>query len=310
MRTSSWIGLVAILLVAILPGSLLLLYLAAGWDSYGYVLVVLVPLVIGFALAYFAPGPIWLRVLITVVVLVSVFAILLTLGIGGLLCASILLTMAVFPVAIGLAVAIGVRRLLEKKKRNPRAPTVLSLLFLVTLVLLYAESMLPANFKPETIRTVQILELPAAEVWSRFLFYEDWGHERPFLLKFGLPRPLFTVGQVSGPGDRKKCVYDKGYLVKEIASYIPARELTFNVIEQVGIEDRSIRLVDGSFRLDPLGPGRTRVTLATRYIPKLQARVFWRPWERRVTRFLHRHILKGVEARSAGRESPAWGFEP
>ena len=118
MRTSSWIGLVAILLVAILPGSVLLLYLAAGWDSYGYVLV---PLVIGFALAYFAPGPIWLRVLITVVVLVSVFAILLTLGIGGLLCASILLTLAVFPVAIGLAVAISVRRLLEKKKRNPRA---------------------------------------------------------------------------------------------------------------------------------------------------------------------------------------------
>ena len=224
----------------------------------GYVLVVVLPLVIGFALAYFAPGPVWLRVLIVAVVLASLFATLLTLGIAGLLCASILLMMAGFPLAIGLVLAICVRRLLEKKRHSPGAPTVLSLLFLVTLGLLYAESLLPANFEPETIRTVQVLELPAPEVWSRFLFYEDWGHERPFLLKLGLPRPLHTVGRVSGPGDIKTCVYDKGYLVKEIQSYIPVRELTFDVIEQVGIEDRSIRLLDGGFRLDPLGPGRTR----------------------------------------------------
>ena len=300
-----WMGL-----VMILGGSILLFYLASRWHSFGYVLVVLVPLVIGFAVAYFAPGPVWLRVSIAAIVLVSVVAILLTVGVAGLLCASILLIMAGFPLALGLLVAILARRILERRRRGPGAPTGLSVLFLGTLGLLYAESLLPANFEAETIRTVQILELPAPEVWSRFLFYEDWGQERPFLLKVGLPRPLHTVGRVSGPGDIKTCVYDKGYLVKEIQSYIPARELAFDVIEQVGIEDRSIRLLDGSFRLDPLGPGRTRVTLVTRYVPKLQARVFWRPWERRVTRFLHQHILNGIEARRAGRASPVWGLDP
>ncbi len=302
---SWWMGL-----VMILGGSILLFYLASRWHSFGYVLVVLVPLVIGFAIAYFAPGPVWLRVSIAAIVLVSVIAILLTVGVAGLLCASILLIMAGFPLALGFLVAIFARRVLERRRRGPGAPTVLSVLFLGTLGLLYAESLLPVNGEAETIRTIQVLEIRAEEVWNRFLFYEDWGHERPFLLKVGLPRPLFTVGQVSGPGDKKKCVYDQGYLVKEIQSYIPARELVFDVIEQVGIEDRSIRLLDGSLRLDPLGPWRTRVTLVTRYVPKLQARVFWRPWERRVTRFLHHHILNGIEARRAGRASPVWGLDP
>ena len=54
---SWWMGL-----VMILGGSILLFYLASRWHSFGYVLVVLVPLVIGFAIAYFAPGPVWLRV--------------------------------------------------------------------------------------------------------------------------------------------------------------------------------------------------------------------------------------------------------
>ncbi len=309
MRKSSRVGLVAVLLMAVLAGSVLLFYFASLWHSYGYVLVVVVPLVIGFALAYFSPGPVWLRVLIIGVVLAGLFTILLTLGIAGLLCASILLLVAGFPLAAGLVLAICIQRFLEKRHR-PGAPTVLSLLFLVPLGLLYAESLLPADFEPEIVRTEQVLDLPALEVWGRFLFYEDWGHERPSLLKVGLPRPLHTVGRVSGRGDIKTCVYDRGYLVKEITSYVPARELAFEVIQQVGIEDRSIRLLDGSFRLDRLGPGRTRVTLMTRYTPKLQARLFWRPWERRVTRFLHEHILKGVKTRSGGRQSPAWGLEP
>ena len=296
--------------VLILLGSFLLLYAAYAWASFGLVLVLLVPFSIGFAVGYSGPVPPLLSGILAVLSLGAVLLLGVTLGVAGLLCAAVFLAIVMLPLVAGAVLAVASRRFLEKNARRARAAKTLSVLLLANLGLLYAESLLPRTFEAETIRTVQVLELSAREVWNRFLFYADWEHERPFLLKVGLPRPLFTVGQVSAAGDRKKCVYDKGYLVKEITSYIPARELAFNVIEQVGIEDRSIRLLDGSFRLDPLGPGRTRATLVTRYVPKLQARVFWRPWEKRVTRFLHEHILDGIEAQRAGRVTPVWGFEP
>ncbi len=296
-------------IVLILLGSFLLLYAADAWASFGLVLVLLVPFSIGFAVGYSGPVPPLLSGILAVVSLGAVLLLGVTLGVAGLLCAAVFLAIVMLPLVAGALLAVASRRFLEKKARRARAARTLSVLLLANLGLLYAESLLPRTFDAETIETVQVLELPAREVWNRFLFYEDWGHERPFLLRVGLPRPLFTVGQVTAPGDKKKCVYDKGYLVKEVTSYIP-RELTFNVTEQVGIEDRSIRLLDGSFRLDPLGPGRTRATLATRYVPKLQARVFWRPWERRVARFLHQHILDGIEAQRAGRVTPLWGLEP
>ena len=297
-------------LLLLLLGSFVVLYAADAWSSFGFVLVLLVPFSLGFAVGYSGPVPPLLSGIIAVLSFGVVLLFGVSLGVAGLVCAAVLLAIVVLPLIAGAILAVSARRFLEKRSRRPGAPTTLSILLLANLGLLYGESLLPRTFDPEKIETVQVLDLPAREVWSRFLFYEDWGQERPFLLKVGFPRPLFTVGQVSGPGDKKKCVYEKGYLVKEIQSYIPTRELTFDVIEQVGIEDRSIRLLDGSFRLDPLGPGRTRVTLVTRYVPKLQARVFWRPWERRVTRFLHQHILNGIEARRAGRPSPVWGLDP
>ena len=297
-------------IVLILLGSFLLLYAADAWPSFGLVLVLLVPFSIGFAAGYSGPVPPLLSGILAVVSFGAVLLLGVTLGVAGLLCSAVFLAIVMLSLVAGALLAVASRRFLEKKARRARAARTLSVLLLANLGLLYAESLLPRTFDAETIETVQVLELPAREVWNRFLFYEDWGHERPFLLRVGLPRPLFTVGQVTAPGDKKKCVYDKGYLVKEVTSYIPTRELTFNVTEQVGIENRSIRLLDGSFRLDPLGPGRTRTTLVTRYVPKLQARVFWRPWERRVTRLLHQHILDGIEAQRAGRVTPVWGFEP
>ena len=72
-----------------------------------------------------------------------------------------------------------------------------------------------------------------------------------------------------------------------------------DVIEQEGIEDRSIQLVDGSFALRE-SEGGTVVTLTTRYRPLLQARVFWRPFEQRLTTVLHDHVLDAIERRVDG----------
>ncbi len=294
----------------ILLAGFILLYAADSMGSFGLVLVVLVPFSIGFAVGYSGPVPPMLSGILAVLSCGLVLLFGVVLGYAGILCASILLALAGVPLVVGAAMAVYARRALEKKRRRSRVSTTLSILFFANLLLLYGEIQLPWSFQPETVETVRVVDLPASEVWNRFLFYEDWDHDPPLLLKLAVPRPRFTVGPVTGPGDIKTCVYDSGHLVKRITRHLAAQELSFDVIEQIGIEDRSVQLLGGSLRLDTLGPGRTRVELVTRYIPKLQARLFWRPWEQRVTRFLHEHILDGVESREAGRASPLWGLEP
>ena len=75
----------------------------------------------------------------------------------------------------------------------------------------------------------------------------------------------------------------------------PGRLLAFDVIEQLGVEDRSAELISGSFRFAPAAGGRTEVVLTTTYRPLLQARWVWRPFERAVAGMLHRHVLDGME---------------
>ena len=120
---------------------------------------------------------------------------------------------------------------------------------------------------------------------------------------------LRVLKEIIGVGDTKTCVYNKGRLVKRITQYRPAEFLEFDVIEQHGIEDRSVRLISGSFRFENAGSGQTRVTLTTAYEPLLTARLAWRPFERQLARSLHEHVLTGIELETRHRDQTliAWG---
>ena len=77
------------------------------------------------------------------------------------------------------------------------------------------------------------------------------------------------------------------------------------MIEQVNIEDRSVELIDGSFEFEEIEPGRTRVTLTTRYKPLLQARPVWKPFEHAVVHVLHDHVLNWMALNLAQPSSAA-----
>ena len=135
------------------------------------------------------------------------------------------------------------------------------------------------------------------------MFYEEVTLEPPLFARIGLPHPLRTEGDIGGVGDIKRCVYSSGYLRKKITHYEPGRLLEFDVIEQVGVEDRSADLTRGSFAFEETSDGRTLLTLTTVYRPLLSARAAWRPFERSLAHVLHNHVIDGMvlEAPQAGR---------
>ncbi len=57
-------------------------------------------------------------------------------------------------------------------------------------------------------------------------------------------------------------------------------------------------LLDGSFRLQPLDPVKTRMTLTTRYIRHLRPAWLWKPIESKVVHMLHLHVLEGVRRKA------------
>jgi hypothetical protein len=153
----------------------------------------------------------------------------------------------------------------------------------------------------ETVVTSLNIPSPAGRAWNALMFYEEVRHRPPWLLRYGLPRPLFARGSTQNIGDTKVCNYTKGHLTKRVTQREPEKLLAFDVIEQDRIETDSVRLTGGSFRFIPLSSNLTRVDLATSFEPKLGPRWVWRPFERLAVHTLHRHVLEGMKLAAVDR---------
>jgi len=267
--------------------------LATRWESYGFALVIAAPLAIGALCGYAGQARGGFALLLVVFVAAGLVTSAVMAHIAGLLCALVLLALSLVPMLVGLMAG----RLLRRTTAGHRFAGVAVPLLLVVLPVpgLWWEGQLgPPPYTVEVVRTSRLVDLSPGETWQRIVFYEEVPARPPALARIGLPRPLYTEGSSQGVGALKRCVYSSGYLVKRITEHEPPRRLTFEVLEQHQVEDRSVELIDGGFELEPVAGGRTRITLETRYRPLLQARIFWRPFEHRLARVLHEHVLDGI----------------
>lgn len=279
-------------------GGLLLFGLAAWLGSWGYGATFAVPFALGCFLAYELRVKKAVLVLLGLTLLVGLLTSAITLSIAGLLCSVILAVIAVGPLLIGMLAGWGLRVRLKQSRFSQRWYLPLLLCGLTAgIQFLEHRATPPAGI--EVVETVRVLDLSPGRAWDSLVFYEEVRLEPPWLARVGLPHPLSVRGRSAARGDLKVCVYDSGHLTKRITTYLPGRLLAFEVIEQRGIEDRSVRLVGGAFRFAPVAGGRTRVTLTTEYRPLLAARLFWRPWERLLTGVLHHHVLDGIQLEGA-----------
>ncbi len=287
------------------PGMLLTLVAGLAYldialriGNFGWGLVAVVPLVLGILLGYWVRVRPVLLLLAAATLLLALVGLAFTFDWSGLLCSLILAAILFLPVLVGLILGVALSRLMKSHAQWKRNLILIALLALPA-AFIYLESLVPQSFAELAIRTERVIETSPETLWSSLLFYEEVRQPAPLIARIGIPRPLYTRGIVRAEGDVKTCVYDKGHLVKRIARYEPLRILTFQVIEQVGVEERSVQLRGGSFRFSPAGPGRTRVVLTTQYLPKLQARAMWQPWERAVVSALHDHVLDEMTRRAA-----------
>lgn len=254
---------------------------AAG--EFGLALMVGAPFALGVAVGRAFGFKLALKLVVGVTLFCGLLASLVFLNLGGMFCALLALGMGAAPLLPG----VWVGHVLRKRKLER---TALAVIFTAPLLLHVGDLAARGPHPVETVATIRVLPLDVAAAWGAMRFYEDVDGPRPLALRMGLPRPLRTVGVPRRVGAKTQCIYEGGYLVKRTTELVPERRLAFEVLEQVNVEDRSIRLRDGAFDLVPLTGETTEVTMTTRYVPLLAPRWYWRPLEAWVVHSLHEYV--------------------
>lgn len=266
-------------------------FLATRMESFGYIFIVGLPIVAGFVAGYYGwTKGAWIPAVVSVAI-ASAFGIAMYQSLAGLFCGALTCVAVILPMTVGACVGHMLRKRHFTQLRNG-LPVAAVLLLPISL---WAEARLTPRHAPATIETSRVLAMTPDTAWASAAFYEDTQVERSSLLRYGLPAPMGTSGPQDEVGAIVRCLYEDAHVTKRMTQVDRGRVLAFDVLEQSGIEDRSIRLLRGAFHFEGTPDGRTRVTLSSTYEPLLDARLYWRPIERAVCRALHRHILDGME---------------
>lgn len=292
-------GVIAILVFACVLG--IALYSIILWQhNMGWALFFAIPISLGMIVGFLVPAQKWAMSWLILVLIGSVVAGLFGMGIVGIFCGVTVGLVFVLPMALGAWMGKKLRFLLVKKGMNvwggQRYFCVAVLAFL-PLISSDIEQRFPRPVEINEVSTSRTLRAPAVKVWRAVAFYEEVKHEPPFLLKLALPRPIRSFGDKTHAGNRVRCVYNKGYLVKRITKVEKERLLTFDVVEQHLHFEHDLRLRDGSFIMQPLDATHTRVVLTTRYERLTHPWWLWRWPEEVILHTMHEHVLNGMEKR-------------
>lgn len=296
-----------------LPG--LCLALASGVVSYaivittgemGQALFLSVPISFGAILGYATRVGVWATVCLAIVAISAVVTALVSMSYAGLFCGAMLGLVFLPIVLMGILAGWLLRAVLKETRWDQRRYLPIGVFLFLPYACEAVENAWPRPAVLATIRTELTFDAGPREAWNSILFYEEVEHEPPWLLRrLSLPKPIRSEGSKAAVGNRVRCLYDRGYIVKQITERVEGKRLAFEVLEQKVHFERDVTLRDGSFEIEPIDDGRTRVVLTTRYVRHLRPAWMWQPIERRVVHALHSHVLEGMRRRAAAdRGSP------
>ena len=282
--------------VVALAGGLVLYVLILAVAGWGVAASIVAPFCVGAVVGYGSRVEPLLLVVLALGVMAGIIFGLFGLGFVGVFCGAVVGIVALVPVLFGALCGYIVRVRLRDSDFEQRWYFPTLLLMVAPLACGVGEGLAARPRALESVVTSVDIPAPLGRTWNSVMMYEEVRHKPPWLLQYGLPRPLYAHGTTSHVGDTKVCVYTKGHLTKRVTERVPMKRLAFDVVEQDRIETNSVRLTGGSFEFHRVDDGQTRVALTTTYRPKLGPRFIWRPFERIAVHTLHRHVLEGMRA--------------
>jgi hypothetical protein len=198
---------------------------------------------------------------------------------------------AVFPIyVLAVVIVAAITGAIVRHRRGKRAPGALTIgLLLLPAAASWVDARLPSRPLPTvTIADSVVIDAPRDAVWATVAhlelgFPDHATNPTDELLAAMLPRPRALVGDGVAPGSVRRVVFDNGTLLATVTRSEPPRRFDIDLrVVQAGREffDHWAELIDASFSFDALPDGRTRMTHASRYRPRVAPRWYFEPLER------------------------------
>ena len=271
--------------VSLVVGGVLVSTLLFG--QYGNEVFLATPFVVGVTAGYCANrdhaiGFGATQTVVAVALLLGGF-MLLALAIEGGLCLILALPLiAVMGVLGGL-----LGRALAARRRGPGAT--LSSIGLLPLLLL-TDQVLPPQSRFVSAESIDVAASPAA-VWQSVVHMGPIPDAPRAPFRWGLAYPMRGTIRGSGVGAVREGVFSTGVAYERVTDWQPGRKLGFVVLSDPPMMAEVspygtlhpphltgyFRTADAVFTIDPIGPGRTRLTLTTHHVLDLAPLAYWTP---------------------------------
>jgi hypothetical protein len=278
--------------------------------------VFLVPLAIGWMTVYFAPRERWrdrkvalgMPWLMTLASLVAVYVT----GFEGMIC--IVMMLPIFLIMSYLGAAMG-RRALETALRSGRLRAgALAAVLLLPYLVAPVESAVPLAYQERVVENRVRIRADAASVWANIVRVppiapEEYGTS--FVHRIGFPRPVEATLSREGVGGVRHASFERGVVfIETVTHWEPERLLSFTIHADpsaipptaldphVTVGGPYFDVLDGTYRIEPAGPGEVVLTLSSTHRLATHFNVYASFWSDLVMRQVQRNILEVVKRRA------------
>ena len=268
-------------------------------NAMGPVLFLLVPFVVGFAIAMVARD---MRSAIAAAILATIGALGLLIAFGreGLLCAVMAIPLLFIGLAVGVAFGFLFNKLAAAFRGGSNNTTLTSIILLSMPLLILAGHRVELSKltqpRREVVNSTTRFAVDPGRVWAELQSFDSLSAKKPLLMYVGLPIPMKCLMEGSGVGANRTCYFDHGFIQETVTEWSPPNFMRLSIDRTnmpgrhwLGFEEASYEVRwDGS---------ATVLTRNTIVISNLYPVWYWRPLERWGVSSEHQYIFADIARR-------------
>jgi hypothetical protein len=272
-------------------------------EAYGWVLFILVPGVVGFAIGVVGRRGLIVAVGIALTTILTL-GVFVAVGFEGWICCLMALPLIVAPMVTGAILGYIVHGRFLRRKDQTGRNTLLLLLMCPFLMAAANEAEKPwrGAQRSETFSSEVLVPTSPGETWEMLVRMPEMKGAKPFLLQIGLPVPDRCTLDAEVLGGHRTCYFDQGAIEMDVTEWRKPDRVAFEVTRSTLPGRRWLSFVDASYELIPEENG-TRVIRKSTIASRLYPRWYWRPFEHWGVVSEHEFVLSSLEVSTSGRSN-------
>jgi len=316
-RRERWGRLAVVLVITGGFGLVGLVFSTHVLGSYGYMLFMGLPVVIGFIAVGFwgQDKQLHQTLLFTSGVVMVPWMLALLSGLEGVIC---LVMAAPLWIPAGMVGGFFAWWVFHQPVGETHRKTLILLAGVLTPLLMGAEQMLKRQPPLWVVHSSIEIDASPQQVWDQTIRFDDMAEPVDSIFKAGVAYPIRAELDGEGVGAERRCVFNTGDFVEPITVWDPPRVLAFSVTH-VPTPMRELTFYDkvdaphlegyfrserGRFDLVEQPEGRTRLEGRTWYRHELWPAWYWRLWSDAIIHRIHMRVLKHIKSQ-AERANPS-----